>query len=523
MEPFRPSTFHEFMQTVQAHEPLNVDELWSVGTFLKFALLELILKEAWDVLHSPGKVSVPLLLAHIKSLQSISNADWVFLIEPLIGFDEFLRQDPARIFKEMDFETRELYRKRIAIVARRSDCSESQVAQAALELAREGDKAESTDPRMHLRRAHVGYYLIGNGFSQLASRVGFHPCIAWRARAFVRDNGEDFFLTGIQLLTLLFIAAVLFPVLPAVSGLLGLASIILFLLFPATQDAVDLVNTAITAFFDPEALPKLDLGKGVPPDFATLVAVPSLLIDEKQVRKLVNDLEVRFLANRDRNLHFALLTDLPDSVSNPHERDSHPLVDLASRLITELNEKYQSPAQRSLSPVASSPNLQHAAGRMDGLGTQARQAPRSEQAPGGRIRCIPYQDWSDRGASRRSLRAHARQRHATSSRRRGAPDWRHCPPSQSSRRRSHAPHRHFWLWNPAAPHRDFRSSRQCAHASLRSTRAKVVSIFIPAPFPTHIRISLARAFSPAKESTRSRLCTKCLTGDFPAIPFSATT
>ncbi len=340
---FSAFTFHEFMQTVQAHEPLNVDELWSVGTFLKFALLELILKEAWDVLHSPGKVSVPLLLAHIKSLQSISNADWVFLIEPLIGFDEFLRQDPARIFKEMDFETRELYRKRIAIVARRSDCSESQVAQAALELAREGDKAESTDPRMHLRRAHVGYYLIGNGFSQLASRVGFHPCIAWRARAFVRDNGEDFFLTGIQLLTLLFIAAVLFPVLPAVSGLLGLASIILFLLFPATQDAVDLVNTAITAFFDPEALPKLDLGKGVPPDFATLVAVPTLLIDEKQVRKLVNDLEVRFLANRDRNLHFALLTDLPDSVSNPHERDSHPLVDLASQLITELNEKYQSP------------------------------------------------------------------------------------------------------------------------------------------------------------------------------------
>ncbi len=243
----------------------------------------------------------------------------------------------------MDFETRELYRKRIAIVAQRSDCTESQVAQAALELAIEGNKAESTDPRVHLRRAHVGYYLIGNGFPLLASRVGFHPCLAWRARAFVRNNGEDFFLTGIQLLTLLFIAAALFPVLPAVSGLLGLASIVLFLLLPATQDAVDLVNTAITALFDPEALPKLDLSEGIPPQLATLVAVPSLLIDEKQVRKLVNDLEVRFLANRDRNLHFALLTDLPDSVSNPHEKDSHPFVDLASQLITELNEKYQSP------------------------------------------------------------------------------------------------------------------------------------------------------------------------------------
>jgi hypothetical protein len=106
---------------------------------------------------------------------------------------------------------------------------------------------------------------------------------------------------------------------------------------------VDLVNNAITAFFDPEALPKLDLSGGVPRDLATLVAVPTLLINETQVRKLVNDLEVRFLANRDRNLHFALLTDLPDSVSDPHEKDSHPLVDLASWLITELNEKYHSP------------------------------------------------------------------------------------------------------------------------------------------------------------------------------------
>ena len=41
---FSAATFHEFMQAVQAHEPLNVDELWSVGTLLKFALLQLILE-----------------------------------------------------------------------------------------------------------------------------------------------------------------------------------------------------------------------------------------------------------------------------------------------------------------------------------------------------------------------------------------------------------------------------------------------------------------------------------------------
>jgi cyclic beta-1,2-glucan synthetase len=339
---FSAPTFCAFIHAVQAHEPLNVEELWSAGTFLKFVLTELILEEVLDVFRSRDAVSVAPLMVHIKSLQSTSNADWAQLIEPLVVFDMFLRQDPANAFAQMDFESREMYRRRVALIARRSDSSESQVAQAALELAREGNAAEAPNPRIHLRRAHVGYYLIGDGFPQLAARVGFHPSLAWRARAFVRANGEDFFLSGIQLSTLLFIAVVLFPVLPAVLGLTGLACIVLFLLIPATQDAVDLINNAITAFFDPEPLPKLDFSEGIPSECVTLVAVPTLLMNEKQVRKLVNDLEVRFLGNRDSNLHFVLLTDLPDSVSKPNEKDFHPLVELASRLITELNEKYQS-------------------------------------------------------------------------------------------------------------------------------------------------------------------------------------
>jgi hypothetical protein len=70
----------------------------------------------------------------------------------------------------------------------------------------------------------------------------------------------------------------------------------------------------------------------------TLVSIPTMLLNEKQVHKLVEDLEVRFLGNQDPNLHFALLTDLPDSLEEPQK--DHPLVDLASDLIRKLNEKY---------------------------------------------------------------------------------------------------------------------------------------------------------------------------------------
>ena len=339
---FSGPTFRAFIEALQKHEPLNVDELWNIAAFLRFALLELILDESRALLRSTDSATVPLLMAHIKSLQSITHADWVYLIEPLIVFDAFLRQDPAGAFARLDFESRELYRKRVAALARRSDCSESQVAQAALELARQGQASNSPDPRIRLRHAHVGYYLLDDGFPQLAARVGFHPSLSWRARSYVRTHGEDFFLTGIQVLTLVFIAAALFPPLSVIGSFKGVLAIVLLAFLPATQCAVDLVNNAITSFFDPEPLPKLDFSTAIPAEFSTLVAVPTLLLNENHLRKLVNDLEVRCLGNRDPNLHFALLTDLADSVSKPRGNDSHPLVELAVRLINQLNAKYAS-------------------------------------------------------------------------------------------------------------------------------------------------------------------------------------
>ena len=64
-------------------------------------------------------------------------------------------------------------------------------------------------------------------------------------------------------------------------------------------------------FLRPANLAQAGFFQGIPDDCVTLVAVPTLLLNEKQVRRLVDDLEVRFLGNHDPNLHFALLTDLP--------------------------------------------------------------------------------------------------------------------------------------------------------------------------------------------------------------------
>jgi cyclic beta-1,2-glucan synthetase len=340
---FDGAAFGGFVQSLQRRGALLADELWEFSTLLKFVLLESLLNISPALFSGRGQALPAAIMTRIRSLREVANTDWECLIEPLIVFDAVLREDPACAYAQMDFESRERYRRRVALVARRSDCSELQVARIAIELAREGEQLPARDPRLQRRRAHVGYYLIDKGFAQLALRTGFHPGPAFRAREFVRAHGEEFFLDGIQILALLLMALILFPIVPVIARFAGLLVTLLLLAIPATQLAVDLVNNTITSFIDPERLPKLDFGNGIPAECTTLVAVPSLLMNEKQVRELVNDLEVRFLANREPNLHFALLTDLPDSVSQPRENDSHPLVDLAAQLIDGLNARYNSP------------------------------------------------------------------------------------------------------------------------------------------------------------------------------------
>ena len=343
---FSAPTFCAFIRELQKDEPLDVGELWSLPSFLKFALLEWLLVETRTVLDSQGAAQQSLITVFIGSLRSLTNAAWVSIIEPLIPFEATLRQDPAGAYGCMDFESRESYRKRVAFIARHSDYSESKVALTVLELAGEAMDLPSDDPRIHRRRTHLGYYLIDKGLPQLALRAGFHPPLMERVRTYICAEPDDFYIIGIQLITIFFIAAALFPLLSKYSvGALAFA--IVLMLLPAMQDAVELVNNTVTAIFGPQHLPKLDFSKCIPPECATVVAVPTLLLNQEQVRKLVADLEVRFLANCGPNLHFALLTDLPDSVSKPHENDSHPLVELAIELIDELNAKYASPKSGS--------------------------------------------------------------------------------------------------------------------------------------------------------------------------------
>ncbi len=331
--------FRIYLLEAQAVEPLTLDELWSLPTAMKFHLLESVMADAQGLPAQAGELR-PGIANAIKSMRTLGYADWSIVAEPLILFDTALQQDPAGAYALMDFDSREAYRKRVASLARYSEFTEIEVAQKALELAREAHLRPDDDRRLYLRRAHIGYYLVDRGAEQLSQRIGYRPPLLDRLRIAARRDADLFYIAPIEIISVILIAGILLPLIPHASSFLALMAAFALLLLPVTQGAVDLLNNTVTAIFEAHALPKLDFSKAIPAQFATLVAVPTLLLSEKQLRELVADLEVRYLANQDPNLHFALITDLPDAITKPREADRDPLVDLAVKLIDELNTRY---------------------------------------------------------------------------------------------------------------------------------------------------------------------------------------
>ena len=309
-----------FLNGFQEIHELAMAELWALKPSLQLVLLERVVANAAE----PG-TSLPVIL---DSLRTAGECQWKELFESVSIVHTTLARDPAGAYARMDYDSREGYRTVISELARNSDASEHQVAEAAVELAAAATGLERT--------RHVGYWIINAGVGTLRSRINYRAPFRRKLLDLALQWPQSFYMIGIEVLTLIALWELLeWPDLFIPS----LASVFLVIL-PASQAAVDFMNNLVSYLAPPRALPKLDFSEGIPADCATMVAVPTLLLNERQVRQLVMDLEIRFLANRDPNLYFALLTDSPDSDKPHDERDA--LVDVCRELVEDLNDRYGS-------------------------------------------------------------------------------------------------------------------------------------------------------------------------------------
>ncbi|MGE5569487.1 MAG: glucoamylase family protein [Rhodospirillales bacterium] len=311
----------EFVNARQETMPLSLAEVWAVGPMLKIALIEKLRAG----IEAPDEDDAAVREA-ITALRALEPVSWRDFVESVSLVDKILREDPAVVYPRMDFETRDAYRHAVEDIARRADLEETGIAELAIKLA------ESSTGR----ERHVGYYLVGPGKNTLRKRAGYRPPLAGRLRDAVHGRPNALYLGGIALTTFLLIAAV-YVLLPQAP--LWLAAL---LLIPASQASVAFMNLLVSHLLPPRRLPRLDFSEGIPDDCRTFVVVPTLLLSRQGVERLLERLEIHYLANRDPNISFALLTDFADSPHAYGENDH--LLDICAKGIQLLNERYRSGA-----------------------------------------------------------------------------------------------------------------------------------------------------------------------------------
>ena len=272
----------------------------------------------------------------INSLRFLSSNDWRDFIENHSVVERALRDDPAHVYGGMDFATRDRYRHSVEELAKRSRLSEYEVARKAIQLA----EAEAMD-RPDGRAVHVGYYLIDQGRPALEHLVEMRLSPRLIAARIGRRYPLFFYLFSALLITSSVTAAFLVWSSSWGVGVVPLCLLAMPALLCAMHVGIGMANWLATLLVAPRSLPRMDFRDGIPPEHRTLVIVPTMLCSAAGVEDLLENLEVRYLANCDNNLHFALLTDLEDAEQETEPADEE-LMRLAKTGVEHLNRKYES-------------------------------------------------------------------------------------------------------------------------------------------------------------------------------------
>lgn len=263
----------------------------------------------------------------IGSLRSLAAIDWRDFVEAVSVVERVLERDPVGVYPSMDFGTRDRYRHVIEEVARRCRRPEPDVAEVAVELARGGEG----------RTGHLGWFLVGGGRAVFERRAGVRRGLRSVAVRIATRLGPVAYLGAIALLTGLLTAwcwSALPPLGPAAT-----AAAMLVLALCTSQLAIAIVHWAVCAWVKPALLPRLDFSRGIPSEHRTLVAIPILLSNADEIDEQLELLEVRFLANRDDNLHFALVSDFRDAPTE-HRDGDEALLERAVAGIAALNRRH---------------------------------------------------------------------------------------------------------------------------------------------------------------------------------------
>lgn len=265
---------------------------------------------------------------NINSLRIMDSVNWKRFFYETSKAENLLMKDPAEIYSKMDFETKDYYRHKVEEISRKTDINEIRLIKTALELSRLYLDEED------LYKKHIGYYIVDDGLEELLRRFRINkninkkiPQTSYILSIIFGTIAVDL---GILLLTYF---------IPLSFSFWQYIFAFILMLIPSSEIIIALYNWFIAKITEVSFIPKMDYSNGIPNKDKTIVVIPAILSSSRDVIDLMKKLEVYYLGNRDENILFALLGDLPDSDSEIESQDK-AINEEGIRVANKLNKKY---------------------------------------------------------------------------------------------------------------------------------------------------------------------------------------
>ena len=334
-----------YVENYQMATALTNAELWAMPSMLRLASLERFIEAVGEMdpslalsvefsaetLAATDTLPVDRISRAITDLITVDTIKWQDFVDKVSCIEAELSSDPARVFSNMTFETRNRYRGVVELLAQHCAGTETEVARAAITLARNEGSGSC--------RNHVGYWLIDDGLPTLEAALNCRtPWTVAMQRRLLRSKGT-LYATG---LIVLVIAAIFVSVMylwmhngTPLQWLIGLSLTIL----PATIPSVWFAHWLINRLSRPVTLPEMDFSKAVPQDCETAIVIPVIIGSSAEIDAIAEKLETLRIANPDPALYFVVLSDLIDAQTETLPKDTKIEEALQER-IDCLNRRY---------------------------------------------------------------------------------------------------------------------------------------------------------------------------------------
>ena len=258
----------------------------------------------------------------ITSIKKIQRINFLDIFEKINGVEGILSNDPAGIYDKMEYKTKEYYRNTIKEIAQKTKMSEIYIARKTIELC---NNAESGS-----KQSHIGYYLIDDGRSELYNKLQYKEKI-------LKPQTKS----KIYIITFFILTLGLAIILAGVNekNLTKFILTTIFLIIPISEFINQTIQYILGKIVKPKIIPKMELANGITKENATFVVIPTIIKTKGKVQELFNKMEVFYLANKSRNLYFALLGDCSESTTKDEKFDKE-VIEEGLRQVAILNEKY---------------------------------------------------------------------------------------------------------------------------------------------------------------------------------------